>query len=183
MLSVIYHAELAGGYAVDLLTAVDDVGIVARRLHRGLMPLGGVANLERNAPGQRALGEIMEVMHGEILLVGGLRVVAVGDIQDVVPHVFLYHKPWASAESQALALPDGVKPQTLVLAYPPARLKLNHIAGVVAEITLDVFIIVYLAKETDALRVLSLCVDEMFAFGYGAHLVFHIMPDGKEGFL
>ena len=67
---VIDYTELTGSYAVDLLLAMDDIGIISCGLHRCLMPLGSVAYLEGDALGKAGDGEIMEVMNGERLLVG-----------------------------------------------------------------------------------------------------------------
>ena len=67
---VIDYTELTGSYAVDLLLAMDDVGIGTCRLYRRLMPLGSMAYLKGDALGKAGDGEIMEVMNGERLLVG-----------------------------------------------------------------------------------------------------------------
>ena len=45
----------------------------------------------------------------------------------------------------------------------------------------DIVVVVHLAEEADALRIFPAGIDEMFAFGYLAHLVFLVVADGKEG--
>ncbi len=83
---------------------------------RSRMILRRMANLERYLLHRHLAGEEMEIMEGEILLVGRLRVVAMTHVEDVVLHILLDHEPWTAAKAQALALADGMKPQTLVLA-------------------------------------------------------------------
>ena len=72
--------------------------------------------------------DAVEVAYGEFLLVGRLRVVAVGNIDNILFYVFLHHKPWSASEAHALALTDGVEPVATVLAYQFARLQFNDIA-------------------------------------------------------
>ena len=67
---VIDYTELTGGYAMDFLLAMDDIGIISCGLHRSLVPFGSVAYLEGDALGKAGDGEVMEVVDGERLLVG-----------------------------------------------------------------------------------------------------------------
>ena len=62
-------------------------------------------------------------------------------------------------------------------------LPLHNVARRFAKIAFDVFVVIDIAEEADALAILAARVDEMFAFGHFAHFVFHEMPDGKDGFL
>ena len=180
---VIDYTELTGSYAVDLLLAMDDIGIISCGLHRSLVPFGSVAYLEGDALGKAGDGEVMEVVDGERLLVGCLGVVAMGDIEDIVGDILLDYKPRTTTEAESLALTDGVEPQTLVATYAATSLQLDDISGIVAEITLDVIVVINLAEEAYALRILAAGIYKMFALGNGTHLVLHIMSDGKEGFL
>ena len=180
---VIDYTELTGSYAVDLLLAMDDIGIISCGLHRSLVPLGSVAYLEGDALGKAGDGEVMEVVDGERLLVGCLGVVAMGHIEDIVGDILLDYKPRTTTEAESLALTDGVEPQTLVATYAATSLQLDDISGIVAEITLDVIVVINLAEEAYALRILAAGIYKMFALGNGTHLVLHIMSDGKEGFL
>ena len=148
---VINHTELTGSYAVDLLLAMDDIGIISCGLHRCLMPFGSVAYLEGDALGKAGDGEVMEVVDGERLLVGCLGVVAMGDIEDIVGDILLDNKPWTATKTKSLALTYGVKPQTLVATYAATSLQLDDISGIVAEITLDVIVVINLAEEAYAL--------------------------------
>ena len=96
---VIDYTELTGGYAMDFLLAMDDIGIISCGLHRSLMPFGSVAYLEGDALGKAGDGEVMEVVDGKILLIGCLRVVAMGDIENVVLYILLDNKPWTATEA------------------------------------------------------------------------------------
>ena len=143
--------ELTGGYAMDFLLAMDDIGIISCGLHRCLMPFGGVTYLEGDALGKAGDGEVMEVVDGERLLVGCLGVVAMGHIEDIVGDILLDYKPGTTTEAESLALADGVEPQTLVATYAATSLQLDDISGIVAEITLDVIVVINLAEEAYAL--------------------------------
>src|SRR5574344_894910 len=125
----------------------------------------------------------MEVMHGEIALVGSVWVVAMRHIQDVGSHVLLDYEPGATAEAQSLALSDGIKPQTAVLTYLLARLQFYHLAGIVAQISADIIIVIDFTQEADALRILSVCIHQMFAFSYLPPLILHVVADGEERLL
>lgn len=96
---VVNDTELAGGYAMYFLLAMDDIGIISCGLHRSLVPLGSVAYLEGDALGKAGDGEVMEVVDGERLLVGCLGVVAMGDIEDIVGDILLDNKPWTATET------------------------------------------------------------------------------------
>ena len=180
---VIDYTELTGSYAVDLLLAMDDIGIISCGLHRCLVPLGSVAYLEGDTLGKLGKCEKMEVVDGKILLIGCLRVVAMGDIEDIVGDILLDYKPGTATKTKSLALTYGVKPQSFVGTYAATSLQLDDISGIVAEITLDVIVVINLAEEAYALRILAAGIYKMFALGNGTHLVLHIMSDGKEGFL
>ena len=147
------------------------------------MPLRSVTYLESDTLGKLGNSEEMEVVDGEVLLIGCLRVVAMGDIENVALYIFLDNKPWTATETQSLALTDGVKPQTLVGSYAATGIQFNNITGIVAEVSLDIIVVVDLAKKTDALGVLASGIDKMFALGNGAHLVLHIMTYGEICFL
>lgn len=49
--------------------------------------------------GMSAGHETMEVLEHKLLLVGGLRIVAFADIQDVLGHILLDYKPGTSAKA------------------------------------------------------------------------------------
>ena len=183
MVLVVNDTELAGGYAMYFLLAMDNIRTVGNLLHRCLMPFGSVTYLEGDTLGKVGNGEEMEVVDGKILLIGCLRVVAMGDIENVALYILLDNKPWTATKTKSLALTDGVEPQTLVGTYAATSLQLDDISGIVAEITLDVIVVINFAEEAYALRILAAGIYKMFALGNGTHLVLHIMSDGKEGFL
>ena len=60
------------------------------------MPLGGVTYLESDTLGKLGNSEEMEVVDGEVLLIGCLRVVAMGDIENVAHYIFLDNKSWTA---------------------------------------------------------------------------------------
>ena len=73
-----------------------------------------------------------------------------------------------------------MKPKSAVPAYLLSGFQFQHIARILTEIPPDIFVIVYLSQEADALRVLALSVDKMFALGNLPHLAFHIVTYGKQ---
>ena len=64
-----------------------------------------------------------------------------------------------------MTLTDSVEPQTLVFTYLLASLQFQHIAGVLTEIPLYIIIILNLAQEADALRILALGIHQVLALG------------------
>ena len=96
---VVNDTELTGSYAMYFLLAMDDIGIISCGLHLSLVPLGSVAYLEGDALGKAWDGEVMEVVDGERLLIGCLRVVAMGDIENVALYILLDNKPWTATET------------------------------------------------------------------------------------
>lgn len=78
---------------------------------------------------------------------------------------------------------NGVKPVAFVLANLLASLQFYDVAGLLAYIAADIFIVVDVAEETDALRVFALGIDEVFALSYFPHLVFHVVANWEYGFL
>ena len=141
-----------------------------------------MANLERYLLHRHLAGEEMEILKGEILLVSRLRVVTMTHIQNVVLHILLNHEPRTAAEAQTLALADGVEPQTLVAADALARLHLNHIARVLAQVSADVIVIVNLTQEANSLTILALGINLMLLFGYLTNFIFNVMTDRENRF-
>ena len=133
------------------------------------------------APG--IVGDEIEAVHVDHLAVLRRRVVAVGHIDDVAANVLLDHEPGASAQSQAFALADGVKPVAVVLAHHLARLQLDDLARAPAQVTLDKLVVVDLAQEADALAILALGAGQPLRLGDGPHLALHEMADGKHQLL
>ena len=142
-----------------------------------------MAYLERHALHGHFACQEVEVVYGEILFVCSLRVVAMTYVENVVLYVLFYYKPRSATESQTLALAYSVKPQTTVFANTLARFHFNHVARTFAQIAAYVFIVVYLSKEADALRVLALGIYQVLALGYGTYLVLLVMANREYGFL
>lgn len=118
---------------------------ILQLLDGGWMILRCMAYLESDLLHRYLTSEEMEIMQGEVLLVGCLRVIAVTHVEDIVLHVLLDNKPRTTAKAQALALSDGMEPQALVLAYLLARLHLDDIARMLAQIATDIIIVVDLS--------------------------------------
>ena len=57
------------------------------------------------------LGDEVEIVHREMVFVHFVGIIAVRHEENVALDVFLNNKPWTSAQSQSLALTDGVEPQ------------------------------------------------------------------------
>ena len=109
--------------------------------------------------GAGRFGEPMQAVHLKVFLVRRFGVVAVADKQHVGSYVFLHYKPWSAAKAQALALSDGVEPQSFVLSYLPSCLQFHHIACLFAKIAAHILVVVDVAQEANTLRILTLGID------------------------
>ena len=107
---VVDNAELARGNTMDGRLGMDCIATVAEGLETGGKVLGGVAYLQRDVLGRQHAVDAVEVMDGEVLLVGGSGVVAVTDVEDILRYVLLDDEPRTATEPHALALADGVEP-------------------------------------------------------------------------
>ena len=70
-----------------------------------------------------------------------------------------------------------------MLANALASLQFDYIARLLAQVATDVVVIVNLAKETDALRVLALGVNQVLALGYHTHLILHVVAYWEQRLL
>ena len=168
---------------MDRGIGVNHITAVALLLQAGGQVLRRVANLQRDTLWRQLTVDAVEVVDGEVLLVGRLRVVAVTDVEHVLSHVLLHYKPRAAAEAHTLALADGVKPQSLVLTDALAGLQLDDVAGLFAKIATDIFVIVDLSQKADALRVLAAGTHQVFALSNHTHLVLHVVANGEQRLL
>ena len=112
-----------------------------------------------------------------VLLVG---IVAVAHIDCVVGNVFLHHIPRAAAQAETFALADGVKPVALVLANLLACFKFDDVALLLAKMTTNKVVVVYLAKEADALAVLAVGIRQLCLLGDAAHFLFGERSDWEH---
>ena len=110
-----------------------------------------MANLQRDVCWWQLSVDAMERHDGEVLLIGCLWVVAVGDIDDVLLDVFLDDKPRAATQSHAFSLSDGVEPVALVLADKFSRFQLYYVARQLTQIATQLVVVVDFAQEADAL--------------------------------
>ena len=69
-----------------------------------------------------------------------------------------------------------------MLPYLLACLEFTDITRVLAKMCLDVVAEVYVAKETDALRILALCIEQMCFLCYLTHFVFPQMTCREDEF-
>ena len=76
MVGIIDYAELSGRDAVDRVGGMDDVGPLPHRFQRGAMELRRMADLKRNLLLGQVPVDAVEMMNGEILLIGRCRIVA-----------------------------------------------------------------------------------------------------------
>ena len=63
------------------------------------------------------------------------------------------------------------------------RLAVDDLSRLLAEVLADVVVVVDLAEEADALTVLAVSGQQMFALGDGPHFGLGQMADGEAGFL
>ena len=119
MILIVDNTVLAGSDALDFLVGLNAVEI-ADAADVATRKLGRMADLEGNllrvvelAP--RILGDEIEAVHIDGLAILRLRIVAIGDVDDVTTNVLLNHKPRATTQAQPLTLSDGMEPIAVVL--------------------------------------------------------------------
>ena len=86
-----------------------------------------MTNLQRHLGRWQLTIDAVEAVDGEILLVGRLRVIAVGDIDDIAVDVLLDDKPRSATKAHTLALANGVEPVATVTADDTAGLQFHDI--------------------------------------------------------
>lgn len=160
---------------------MDDVSIRRDLFHFGGIILWRMTNLKRNISTLYWDSEPVEVVDGEVGLVGGGGVVAMGDVEDVVGDVFFDDEPGTSGETHAFALTNGVEPEAFVRANATTSLEFDDVTWVFTEVTTDVVIVVDFSQKTDALGVFAFGIDEVFTFCNLTDLVFDVMTDGEDG--
>ena len=176
--------ELAGGDAVGLLVHLKVVAAVGTGGEKAGAELGDVANLKQNAKRRllikRIKGDPVHIAHHEPILLLRLRVIAAADVDDVLLDVFLDDEPRATAEIEAFTLADGVEPEALVLAEDLAGFEFDDRTFLLAKEALDELVVVDLAEEADALRVLAMSRRELGFFGNATHLTFGHRADREK---
>ena len=75
----------------------------------------------------------------------------------------------------------GVEPQPAVLADVFSRFKFYDQSGLLSQISSYILVVVYLSEEADALAVLALCVDKMFALCNLPYFLLHVVSYGEYG--
>ena len=109
-----------------------------------------------------------------------LAVVSVAYIYYIVVDVLFHHIPRAAAESQPLALPDGVKPIAAVLAELAAGLYLHYGPGALAQVAADEVVVVDFAEKAYPLAVFAQGVGHVGGEGDLAHALLGEVADGKH---
>ena len=119
----------------------------------------------------------VEVQHLAILL--GCAV-AVAHIHHIILHILLHHIPWSATQPKALALTDGVEPESVVLAKFFACFDFNNRALLHAKVATDKVVVVNLSEETDALAVLAVGVGHVHLLSDAAHFPLWQIADGEH---
>ena len=122
----------------------------------------------------------MIIVHFKVLLISCIRVVAMRHIEDILFYVLLYHKPRSAAETHTLTLSYRMEPQPLMLSDALTRFQLYHITRLFTQIATDIVVIIHFPQETDALRVLTTGIHQMFAFCYLTYFILHIVTYREE---
>ena len=135
-----------------------------------------VANLEEHLVLRAALPWVardeMEICEVEVVAVVAVAGICVGYIDNVARNVLVRDKPWATVQTEALALADGMKPIAVVTADDAARFLLNDVALLFAKERAQIVVVIDFAQETDALTVASMGRCKVFSFSNVAHLFF-----------
>ncbi len=183
---IVDASELTGSNALDGLGRMNGplaFGILADETRHEVID---VAHLEldglfvgRLFP--RIGGNEVQVGQAEVVPVLQLRVPAVSHEDDVLADILLHYEPWSAAQSQALALSDGVEPITSVMADYTSCLDVDDLALLFAQQSAHELVVVNLPQETDALTVLSVCTGKTGFLCQSAHFVLHEVTDRKYG--
>ena len=143
---VVDHSVLSGGDSLYLVVGFDTVQ-VADAADTAVGEVRRVADLESDlflilklTP--RIFGDEVEAVHVDDLAVLCFRVVAVGDVDDVPSDVFFDDEPRSSAQSQSLALPDGVEPIAVVFAQHLAGFQFDDLSGPFTQVAFDEIVVV-----------------------------------------
>ena len=123
----------------------------------------------------------MKIMDWEIRLISRGRVIAMRHIEDILEDILLHHKPRATREPHALALPNGMEPEPPMLTNASPRFQFNNITWLFTKIPSDIVIIVDLPQETDTLRILAPGIYQVLPLSHLTHLILHIMANREEG--
>lgn len=126
--SVIDDAELTRRHPVDGCRGVYHIPTVAHGFQAGCKELRRVAYLQRDVRWRQLTIDAMEGTNGEMLLIGGLWIIAVRDVDDVLLDVLLDDKPRSATQSKTLALSDSMVPMALMVADDAPCLQLDNVA-------------------------------------------------------
>ena len=124
---VVDNAELSWCDTMNLFFGVYDKFARTRPLQSSRMILWCMSDLECHLTKGQTLCEEMEVMHRKVLLIGCRRVVAMRNVKNIPSDVLLHDEPRTASETHALALSDGVEPQSFMASDTLASLQLNDI--------------------------------------------------------
>ena len=186
-IAVVNGGVLSGGDALDA-----DVGVDAVALGRAYQAAGGkvgrMADFELDVDGLPAVegatpqvgAEVVETEQVDLVAVLRIGVVALRYVKDVLFDILFDHEPGASAEQQPFALTDGMEPVAAVGSENAACFEFDYLPFALTEITAQKVVVVYLAEEADALRVLAVGAGQVSLVGDVAHLALHQVPNREH---
>ena len=183
---VVNHTELPWSHSVNLLISNQMPCSIRQFLNHTREIFWCVANLESDTMGcsfisfPRVLCDEMEVCHIEVILIDTLWVVAMRNKKDISLQVLLHYKPRTSAESQSFTLSNCIEPKSLVSTDFFASFYLSYIAWILSQVLLDVFAKIDISQETNALRILSACIEEIGFFSQLTHFMLPKMSYRKH---
>ena len=115
-----------------------------------------------------------------MVAVGGLRLIAAREIDDVAPNVLLHNIPRSAAQSDALTLSDGEEPIAAMFAQDVARLFLYEDSLALAQLLPGQFGKGQLPQETNALAVAAARWCQVLFGGDASHLVLREFAHGEH---
>ena len=153
------------------LNEIRCVPILEHDVHRSLNSLPRIA---------RNKVHLIEVQHTAKLLFGAI---SVAHIYHIVLGILFHHIPRTAAQAKALALPDGVKPEALVLANLASGFNFNDVALALTQMAADEVVIVNFPQKANALAVLAKSVRHICLHSNSANLSLGHTADGEHQML
>lgn len=171
--------ELSGSNALDWVLAVDMESTVGRAGENAGAPTIGVTNFERHIKSAFLWPRVArdEVEIGQIKGAAVLKeiVVAMGNVENVLFQILFHHEPRTTTQPESLALSDGMKPVSVVLAHFLARFDFDDRSFSFAQEATYEVVVIDFSQEADALRILTASRGKAMVEGDLAHLFFFQM--------
>ena len=187
------NAELSGGDALHGLFGLDNPQAVGCLIQFSRREFGCVPYFEAYVDGvfrqalrqrrfEQGFSHKAETAQAYNLAVLGRSLKSFGNVEDVLRNVFFDNIPRAAAQTESLALPDGVEPKAVVVAEAFACFLFDNGADFNAEIAPYKVVVIDFAQKADALAVFAGRAGKFGFFGNGAHFVFHEAAHRKHEF-